>query len=258
MKAFQICGYSKSGKTTLAEKLISHFTKNGYTAASIKDIHDKHFKIDEEGKNTYRHQKAGADPVIARAANETDFLYSRQMDFSEIASRISADWLIVEGYNDFPLPKIICAKDPAEADVFYDRRTFAAAGLFSEKTSEYQGMRVYNPLDKNDIENLAAWIEEKVFPILPYVEPECCGRCGLSCAGMVEAIIQQKKRFEDCIICQSPINLKINGKDTPMVPFVQNILKNCVLGIVKELRGYEKGNTVRITIDERGSIKSHE
>ena len=54
-----IVGKSNSGKTTLLEKLITELTGRGWRVATIK--HNKHgFNIDHEGKDSYRHKKAGA------------------------------------------------------------------------------------------------------------------------------------------------------------------------------------------------------
>ena len=57
-----IVGKSDSGKTTLLEKLIAEIKNRGYHIGTIK--HDTHgFDIDREGKDTWRHKKAGASTV---------------------------------------------------------------------------------------------------------------------------------------------------------------------------------------------------
>lgn len=45
--------------------------------------------------------------------------------------------------------------------------------------------------------------------------------------------------------------LKFNGEDVPMVPFVEAIIKETVLGLVKTLKGYEEGMDVTIEIKEK-------
>jgi len=249
MFAFQVCGYSKSGKTTVVKNLISLLHETGNKVASIKDIHYEDFQMDSEGKNTFIHAQSGANPVVARGLHETDFLYNYQMDFLQIVSKISADWLVVEGYNSFPLPKIVCGKNDKEVDEFIDGRTFAIAGVLANDKKEYQGKRVFNPLEKGDMAALLTKVRGMVFPLLPYVNDECCGLCGLTCSQMVEAIIRGEKRYEDCVIRKKTIHLRINGKDLPLVSFVQNILRNTVHGVASELKGYEKGKKIEIVID---------
>ena len=42
--------------------------------------------------------------------------------------------------------------------------------------------------------------------------------------------------------------LQFEGEDVPMVPFVEAIVKETVLGLVKTLKGYEEGMDIRIEI----------
>ena len=58
-----IVGKSDSGKTTLLEKLVAAIRSRGYRVGTIK--HDTHgFDIDHEGKDSWRHKKAGARTVV--------------------------------------------------------------------------------------------------------------------------------------------------------------------------------------------------
>jgi molybdopterin-guanine dinucleotide biosynthesis protein B len=250
MKTFQICGYHKSGKTTTASEMIKRLKHNAGTVASIKDIHFEGFQLDQPNSNTYIHKQAGADPVIARGELETDFLYHHKMEFLDIARKISADWLIVEGFHEFPLPKIICGKTAEETDPFLDRRTFAISGVIANTTTEYQGIPVFNCLVQGQANKLFELVTKTVFPMLPYVEAECCAACGLTCSKMVEAIVQGEKSYHDCLVNRTSVHLKIGEKHIPMVSFVQRILKNSILGVVTELDGWEQGRSIEIKIEE--------
>ncbi|MDR0886042.1 MAG: hypothetical protein LBN22_06760 [Clostridiales Family XIII bacterium] len=44
------------------------------------------------------------------------------------------------------------------------------------------------------------------------------------------------------------IILKIDGEELVLVPFVQNILKDTILAITKELNGYKEDCKIEITI----------
>ena len=58
-----IVGKSDSGKTTLIEKLLPELGRRGYRVATVK--HDVHgFEVDREGKDSWRHKKAGAHTVV--------------------------------------------------------------------------------------------------------------------------------------------------------------------------------------------------
>ncbi|NMB21105.1 MAG: hypothetical protein GX979_09565 [Firmicutes bacterium] len=46
----------------------------------------------------------------------------------------------------------------------------------------------------------------------------------------------------------SQVELLLNGAALPMVPFVQAILKNAVLGVVKELNGYREHSEIVVRL----------
>ena len=62
-KAYGIIGWSGSGKTNLTCRIISHFTKKKIKVASIKHSHHN-FQVDKEGKDSFKHAKAGSNEVI--------------------------------------------------------------------------------------------------------------------------------------------------------------------------------------------------
>lgn len=45
--------------------------------------------------------------------------------------------------------------------------------------------------------------------------------------------------------------LQFNDEDVPMVPFVEAIIKETVLGLVKSLKGYEDGVDITIQVKEK-------
>ena len=104
-----IVGKSNSGKTTLIEKMISELVRRGYRVATIK--HNRHgFEIDHEGKDSWRHKRAGArTTVIAsplRVAVVEDI--DRDLDIGELVDRYirNADIVLSEGFKKNPFPKI--------------------------------------------------------------------------------------------------------------------------------------------------------
>src|SRR5258706_11564164 len=63
MKIIGIVGWKNNGKTTLVEKLVSHFAATGLRVATVKHAHHD-FDLDQPGKDSYRHRAAGATQVI--------------------------------------------------------------------------------------------------------------------------------------------------------------------------------------------------
>jgi molybdopterin-guanine dinucleotide biosynthesis protein B len=91
-----------SGKTTLIEKLIPELTRRGYRVGTIK--HDTHgFKIDHEGKDTWRHKQAGARTVVISSPWKISVIkdVEREMDLDRIVEVFFSDMdmVITEGYK---------------------------------------------------------------------------------------------------------------------------------------------------------------
>lgn len=102
-----IVGKSNSGKTTLMEKIISELVGRGYRVATIK--HNRHgFNIDHEGKDSYRHKKAGAHTTVVSSPYQLALIQDVDHDYSfeEIRDNFirDADIILTEGFkvNDYP------------------------------------------------------------------------------------------------------------------------------------------------------------
>ncbi len=104
-----IVGKSDSGKTTLLEKLIAELSRRGYKVASIKhDVHD--FEIDKEGKDSWRHKKAGATTTIISSPHRVAVISDTDRDYRlfELRERfiLEEDIILSEGYYRDKHPKI--------------------------------------------------------------------------------------------------------------------------------------------------------
>src|SRR5919198_3421837 len=108
-------GRSNSGKTTLIERLIPELVLAGYRVATIK--HAGHgFELDTEGKDSWRHKRAGASAVIVLSKGSLAM-------FSDVSDEISVeqirdrfvdpyiDLIIAEGWKSEGYPKIVVVRD---------------------------------------------------------------------------------------------------------------------------------------------------
>ncbi len=110
-----IVGKSNSGKTTLLEKIIADLTHRGYRIATIK--HNRHgFDIDHEGKDSYRHKKAGAHTTVVSSPHLLALVQDVDHDhsFDEIRDKFisGADIILTEGFkvNDYPKIEVFRAE----------------------------------------------------------------------------------------------------------------------------------------------------
>ncbi|MEA3240170.1 MAG: molybdopterin-guanine dinucleotide biosynthesis protein B [Pseudomonadota bacterium] len=104
-----LVGTSNSGKTTLLTRLIGIFKQRGFKVGTIK--HHLHpFDIDHEGKDSRRHQQAGADATVITAPSQTALIRKTdsQMDPEEITSHYlnDMDLVLIEGFKHSSFPKI--------------------------------------------------------------------------------------------------------------------------------------------------------
>jgi molybdopterin-guanine dinucleotide biosynthesis protein B len=84
-----IVGKSGSGKTTLIEKLVPELTRRGHRVATVK--HDVHgFEVDREGKDSWRHKKAGAHTVVISSPEKAALIrdVERDLNLAEIRDKL--------------------------------------------------------------------------------------------------------------------------------------------------------------------------
>ena len=120
-----IVGKSGSGKTTLIEKLIPELRRRGYRVGTIKHhLHD--FEIDREGKDSWRHARAGASTVVVASPHRLAMVEAEPSDISleGLRERLfqHVDLIIAEGYKTGNQPKIeVFRRDAHDAPLFDHR-----------------------------------------------------------------------------------------------------------------------------------------
>ena len=112
-----IAGWKKSGKTTLAERLIAEFTRRGLKVATVKHAHHG-FQIDDAETDSARHRRAGASQVAVVSARRwaliTELEGAPEPDLAQVIAWLGpCDLIIVEGYKSAPIPKIEARRSAA-------------------------------------------------------------------------------------------------------------------------------------------------
>ena len=110
-------GESNTGKTTLLVDLIQRLLSEGFTVATIKQT-DKPISIDTQGKDTWKHAKAGASLVVFSTTTETSYLLQHPQTTQEILQTIRQinpyDIVLIEGAQDEIIPKICLGSSTGE------------------------------------------------------------------------------------------------------------------------------------------------
>lgn len=109
-KVLGIAGWSGSGKTTLLTKLIPLFVGRGLRVATLKHAHHA-FDVDQPGKDSYEHRKAGASEVIVSSARRWVQMHEigdgPEATLPELLAKVSpCDLVLVEGFKSERHPKL--------------------------------------------------------------------------------------------------------------------------------------------------------
>ena len=110
MKLFGIVGWSGSGKTTLVTSLLPRLAERGLRVSTIKHAHHG-FDVDQPGKDSYEHRKAGACEVLVSSSRRWVLMHENRGEpepsLTDLVSRLSpADLVLVEGFKREAIDKL--------------------------------------------------------------------------------------------------------------------------------------------------------
>jgi len=222
-------GPSGSGKTETITKIIEYFKNKNYNIATIKHIPHEGFSIDSPGKDTWKFSNSGSKLTVSSSIGEVSFILKRNMDLKEIIKIINLfgefDLILIEGYKNEPWIKKI---------------KFGNGETKENTVMEYR-----------DFDSLIKYIEheieiDKIMKKLPNFN---CGECGFkTCRDLAEKILNKEKDFMDCRYYNPDVfmNIIVNNREIYLSPFVQNIVKNTIIGLLSSLKGVGKIDNLEI------------
>lgn len=202
-----IVGRSKSGKTTLIEKLIAELKSRGYHIATAKHTH-RDMTLPDSDKDSDRHLKAGSEASVI--IDPHGLMMNKPLpnpaSLLQIAQIIGEDYdlILTEGFKDDDAPKIEVHRKENAPPLTGIKK------LFAYLTDE--------PLDTNirqfaldDVKGIADLIEEG------FLKPN-------------------KERF----------TLLVNDRPIALNAFTKEFVINVLLGMTKSLKGVGKIGTMKI------------
>ena len=208
-----IVGMSGTGKTTLMEKLIAELVRRGYRVATIK--HDVHgFEIDHEGKDSWRHKRAGAHTVVISSPKKAAVIrdVERDLTLEEVRDQLiqDVDLILSEGYKKDVQPKI---------EVF--------------RKGKYEGLLCTSE------DNLIAVVSDETFEVgVPHFSLDDVK----GVAGFIE------KRFLGDPEKET-VTLKVNGKSIPLNAFLKSYFTRTLQGMVSSLKGCDSPRKIEVKIE---------
>ena len=158
MKLFGLAGWSGSGKTTLMRGLLPELCRRGLAVSTIKHAHHS-FDVDQPGKDSYEHRRAGAAEVLVSSAARWALMHelrgAAEPSLEELMAHLSpVDLVIVEGFKDHRHDKLeVCRA--ALAKPLLCREDACVVAVASD--GPIPGLRI-PLLDINDIAAIAGFI----------------------------------------------------------------------------------------------------
>jgi molybdopterin-guanine dinucleotide biosynthesis adapter protein len=107
---FGFAGWSGAGKTTLIRQVIARLVGQGLRVATLKHAHHD-FDIDQPGKDSWEHRKAGAAEVLVVSDRRWALMHelngAPEPSLPELLAKLApADFVLVEGFKRSPIPKL--------------------------------------------------------------------------------------------------------------------------------------------------------
>ena len=109
-RVFGFAGWSGAGKTTLIRQVITRLVGQGLRVSTLKHAHHD-FDIDQPGKDSWEHRKAGAGEVLV--VSDTRWALMHELNGASepslpdlLAKLAPADIVLIEGFKRSPIPKL--------------------------------------------------------------------------------------------------------------------------------------------------------
>ena len=202
-----VMGNSKSGKTTLIEKLVQELKSRGYRVATIKHI-PQGVNFDNPGKDSWHHIQAGSEATAISSPDKIIMIKPVVQDatLEEVAHLLGDDYdiILTEGFKRGNAPKIQVHRKDAGPPL---RDIKKLIGIVTDEPLETKA-RQFSP---DGIENIADLLERG------FIKP-------------------QKER----------ISLHINNIPITLTTFPKQIISSVLLAMVSCLKGTGEINSLQI------------
>ena len=159
MKIVGIVGWKNSGKTYIAQKIISNLNSRNVKVASVKHAHHN-FDIDHPETDSYLHRKSGSQEVIIssskRWAKISELQNRQEKKLNDLIKELEKpDIVIVEGYKYENHPKIEIIRDFEDKSKFLFKKIKNVIAIISDtKISNFDNIQ----FKKNQINEIVDFI----------------------------------------------------------------------------------------------------
>lgn len=240
-----VVGYKDSGKTRVVEALVAELAGRGRRVGTVKHTAES-VLLDTPGKDTWRHREAGSVATAILHGKGSALFIDNPMTVAEASSRLGdLDYVVTEGFKTLEtVAKIIVPREAGEVEELSNGLEIAIAVLDGREIEDVSGAP---SVSLDEIKVLADIVEERAFPILPDLD---CKGCGYgSCLEFGGAILAGEAHVEKCVGYAPGFNLRVDGAEVPLGPFVQDVTRSVVLGLVSSFKGVGRPKKVELSFE---------
>ncbi|MGM8215386.1 molybdopterin-guanine dinucleotide biosynthesis protein B [Bacillaceae bacterium W0354] len=160
MLILQVVGYKNSGKTTLVNHIVQHFSKKSMSVATLKH-HGHGGRTDMlQNTDTYKHEQAGAnmtgvegEGTLQLTINQEKWTIDQILNFYRL---IKVDLLIIEGYKNLDFNKIVLIRSKDD-QVLLDELSNVKLVVSKVKLDENENM--FSVIQRKNINDILKWLE---------------------------------------------------------------------------------------------------
>lgn len=257
-----VIGYKKSGKTTVAESIISILQQYHLKVAAVKHTHEEAFSIDSKNRDSGRFSSAGAQTIAIIAPNEFVLINKKSITYNSIIKELNGyayDAIVLEGFKnealiDPSIHNILCVRNLEELQEFRKSVKGEIMMVCSLKTID-DNITIIGQ-NTSLLKSLLSKVVDqriKINSIVKQLPGLDCKKCGYSsCYNLAEAISKGNVSYRTCTVLNTStsqnIELQINHSIIPLQPFVAKIMRSTLLGLILNLKGVSIKGNEKITL----------
>jgi molybdopterin-guanine dinucleotide biosynthesis protein B len=244
-RAVSVVGFKDSGKTRVVEALVGELVGRGFRVGTLKHTAES-VLLDTPGKDTWRHREAGSVATAILHGKGSAFFVDRAMSVRDALEMLGdLDFVVTEGFKSLEsMAKLIVPQEEGEVGALSNGLEIGIVDVDGRGVWGGEGVPVI-PLGNAGA--LADVVEERAFPVLP--DLDCLG-CGVdSCLEFGRALLAGEAELEACVGYGSGFSLRVDGVEVALGPFVQDVTRGVVLGLISSFKGVGRPRRVELSFE---------
>jgi len=246
-KYFAFVGTSDNERTTLVKNVGEYLTHKGFSVAIMKFMKTLESNQDQIAPKNgiYNNKICRMITKISPEGVNTIFFGKKQETQLFQHAEDNAEYILLDGIEIISdIPKAIVTDN---AEIAEDINAYTIAIIGSHE--KIRTHRLYK--EPSEIPKL---VENLALPPNPNLN---CEKCGYpNCLAFRTMILKGKEDVSKCVTYESPVQIRVNEKEIPVVPFIQGLIESVITGMIHSLHiPDEEIKTVKIVIDRSEAKK---